>query len=149
MPAGAVLVSPWVDIAPNLPGFSLFKNMDVISPSHIDLYTHYYIPDLQSLQQNERDQYLKNPLISPFYGSYNGVCPLLVTFGDHEMLSESISAFIQRLSNDGCHVDTIKGDGAHIWMIFPPMAKSKQHFQNDCEKMISWMANRYKTIVMK
>lgn len=146
-PAGAALLSPWLDLTPNLASFEVAQQQqqDTVSASQLATYTACYIPKYNSLDADSRTNTIRNPLISPLYGDFTRVCPLFVAYGDREILGPSIELFISNLERDGCSVTTLKGlDACHDWIVTSIMASSKQVYENDCKLFINWIATTSK-----
>ncbi len=139
-PAGAALLSPWVDLTINQPSFATNRS-DILSPKHISKFVPYYIPNYDILDDESRLASIRNPLISPLYGEFNGTCPIFLAYGDKELLGASIENFKLNLERDGCNLTTLKGDDAlHIWLVYRLLAPSKEIYERDCKKLIDWMA---------
>lgn len=141
LPAGAALLSPWIDLTINQPSFATNRK-DILSRTQIAKYVPYYIPNYNNLDEESRLTLIRNPLISPLYGDFSGTCPIFIAYGEKELLRTSIENFKLNLENDGCSVTTLKGENAlHIWLVYSLMASSKQVYQKDCKAFINWMAS--------
>jgi acetyl esterase/lipase len=147
LPAGAALLSPWVDLTPNLASFKVAQpHLDSLSSNQLAKYTSNYIPNYDYLDNESKQAMLQNPLISPLYGNFTGVCPLFIAYGDNEILKTSIEAFISNLKKDVHSIAIFKGVNAnHVWLVDSLMASSKQVFEEDCKVLISWIALTSKT----
>lgn len=144
-PAGGALLSPWVDITPNLASFEVAQQQDTVSANQLATYTSCYIPNYDSLDTVSKSNAICNPLISPLYGDFTRVCPMFIAYGDREILRPSIELFISNLKRDGCSVTTLKGlDACHDWIVTSLMASSKQVYENDCKLFINWIATTCK-----
>lgn len=130
LPAGAALLSPWVDMTldvyPNLP--------DTITAKLLGIFKTRYVT------MNE----LQNPLVSPVYGDFSGInCPFLIAYASQEILKPSIETFVSHLDKrDGCNVTVLKGGPTttHIWLVCSLMAASNAVYEKDCDAFIKWMA---------
>src|SRR5262249_59206522 len=96
LPAAAVAVSPWTDLA--LTGASLQSNADA-DPMMV-------AASLPVLAQN----YLagadpRHPYASPLYGDGSGLPPTLIQAGSDEILRDDAVRMAERLRAAGCAVD--------------------------------------------
>jgi monoterpene epsilon-lactone hydrolase len=111
MPAGAVGLSPWLDL--NCSSQSYRDN------GHID-----QLASAQGLQAMGLgyigDTSATNPLVSPFYADdLKGICPLLLQVGSVETLHDEVAAFADRALKDGASVDLQVWDNMiHVWHSF-------------------------------
>ena len=96
LPAAAVAVSPWTDLA--LTGESLRLNADVdplipveAAPRAIDLYLAGADP--------------RNPYASPLYGDPTGLPPTLILVGGDDVLRDDAVRMAERMQAAGCDAD--------------------------------------------
>jgi len=142
LPAGAGLLSPWLDLTA-----SQFSGNDVVTSNHLAKYTSYYIPNYKNLDEEGRLSMIHNPLLSPFYGDFSGTCPIFLSYGEKELLRTSIEAFKSKLEKAGCDLTTLRGENTvHNWIISSWMAESMQIHENDCKTFINWMASLSKPV---
>lgn len=128
-PAGAALLSPWIDLAPVLSQ----PKMDTLSPIQLSEFKSNYIND---------ESMIVDPLVSPLHGDFNRICPLFISYGENELLKSSIEKFILNLKKDGCNTTILKGDKeSHIWLVYSLMATSKQVYERDCKVLINWISS--------
>lgn len=104
LPAAAVAMSPWTDLA--LTGRSLLSNaaadpmMDVTTlPALVDCYLGGADP--------------QNPYASPLYGNATGLPPILIQVGSDEILRDDAIRMADRLKEAGCQVEL------QVWSRFP------------------------------
>ena len=95
LPAAAYLMSPWMDLTPSRRPFYLFPQLredfaDRVADRMASLYT--------------RDHNPSHPYISPLYGDFSGLPPLLVTAGKHEPLRKDAALLAQRAAQAGVNV---------------------------------------------
>lgn len=141
LPAGAALISPWIDLTINQPSFLTYKN-DYLDGTRVGAYVSNYIPNFNNLDEESKLSMIRNSLISPLYGNFSGICPVFLSYGDKELLRTSIENFKSNLQNDGISVTTLKGeDELHIWLVYRLVASSKQVYERDCKTLINWMAS--------
>jgi acetyl esterase/lipase len=92
LPAAAVLLSPWLDLAAQ--GETLKTRADLdpwFDPDNM--------PEMVRRYCGNRDP--KAPLISPLYGDLSGLPPLLIQVGDHEILLSDSTRMADRVSQAG------------------------------------------------
>lgn len=142
LPLAAALLSPWVDVTPYHASFESSDVYDYLTPFQIATFTSCYISDYKRLDEKSKVTMLRNPYVSPFYGDFSNIlCPLLVAYGEQELLKKMIEEFISNLRRDGCDVSTLKGENAsHDWLMHSFMARTKVIFERDCKTFIDWMA---------
>jgi epsilon-lactone hydrolase len=82
LPAGAALISPWVDLDSSRP--SMFENArwDYVSRNGLRDFARFF-----TAHHNHR-----NPLASPVYGNFSGLPPLLIHAGEIEGLRDDAVA---------------------------------------------------------
>jgi acetyl esterase/lipase len=87
-PAGAVLLSPWVDLTDNgrCESWEKFADIDYLRPDLAQLFASSYAGDSQDIEK-----------LSPLYSeALNLLPPLLVEFGECEVLYDQIQAFCEK-----------------------------------------------------
>lgn len=110
MPAGAVLYSPWTDMA--VSGASLDTN----EPTDA-MFKKLYIVEGAKMYLNGADP--KNPLASPLYGDFAGLPPVLIYASDSEVLLDDAVRVHEKLVGAGVDARlTIEKGLAHIWPLF-------------------------------
>ncbi|MCM3585220.1 alpha/beta hydrolase [Mesobacillus maritimus] len=109
-PAAAVLLSPWTDLAGT--GASMESRAEVdpwLSPE----------PTRQtpSLYLGLTDR--RNPIVSPIYADLQGLPPLFVQVGDHEILLDDAVRLVERAREAGVEVSfKIWGEMWHVFQQF-------------------------------
>ena len=113
MPAAAVAISPWADLA--CAGDSMTAKVD--EDLSLDA------GELRALA----DRYLggadaRHPLASPVHADLAGLPPLLIQVGTAELLLDDAVRLAGRAANDGVRVrlDVVPGM-PHVWHLFAPM----------------------------
>ncbi len=110
LPAAGVLLSPWTDLAGT--GESLVSNNE-IDPW---LNAKDIIPSGQ-LYAGPTD--LRYPLVSPLYGDFTGLPPLLIQVGSDEILLDDSKRLAERAKAAGVAVELQIADGMwHVWQAF-------------------------------
>lgn len=113
LPAAAVPISPWVDVMDRTGSMVDNERYDWASPWMFDVWAETYLPAGTST---------KSPLVSPLYGDFAGLCPLLVVVGSAELLFDQVSKLVDRARAAGVVVEQFVGaDMIHAWMTLAPM----------------------------
>lgn len=109
LPACAVGISPWADLA--LAGDSAAAEADndpILTNAVLSHWAANYVGD-------DRTQ----PRASPLYAQLAGLCPLLLMAAEHELLRDDTVRVAQRAGDAGVDVTTeIVADAVHAWTIF-------------------------------
>ena len=95
LPAGGIAVSPFADLT--LTGESLRSEAEfdpIMSPR--------CLPDFVGLYLGDADTH--DPLVSPVFGDYTGLPPLLIQVGEHEIIRSDSVAVAARARADGVDV---------------------------------------------
>jgi epsilon-lactone hydrolase len=111
LPAGAVAISPWADFS--LSGESMTTNAD-----HDPLVPG---PDLlrMMVQMIIGDGDPADPRVSPLYGDWSRLPPLLVMAGSIETLRDDADRAVEAARKAGVDATFLEGDGmVHIWPIY-------------------------------
>jgi epsilon-lactone hydrolase len=107
LPAAAVVVSPWTDLA--LTGQSLHLNALIDPLIPVELAPR--VVDLCLAGANPR-----NPYVSPLYGDPTGLPPTLILVGSDEVLRDDAVRMADRMRAAGCHVEIeIWPHMWHVW----------------------------------
>ncbi|KAI7868622.1 Alpha/Beta hydrolase protein [Spinellus fusiger] len=141
MPAGSLLISPWVTLENNLIDFSK-PFVDILSKPMLIGCVDNYLPQLSELGAEERKAFIQQPSISPLYGDFTGACPMLVVYGDMEILRESIQSFIKNVQKDGVNVNVICSvDSVHDSIISPLFSKTEKTTESNINDVAEWCAH--------
>ena len=112
MPAGAVLFSPWADLS--LSGDTLRTN-----EPHDVMFHNRYAAWLASHYLGGSDP--ADPYLSPVFGDFRGLPPLMVHVGGTELLLDDARRVAERAQAAGVRVALrIWADVPHGWQIFVP-----------------------------
>jgi acetyl esterase/lipase len=110
LPAAAVLLSPWTDLAAQ--GGSVTTKADVdpmLTPNDLHRYAAWYL--------GETDP--RTPWASPLYADLTGLPPLLIHVGSAEILLDDSVMLAERARNAGVDVTLdVKDDLIHVWHYF-------------------------------
>ena len=107
LPRGLVLMSPWTDLTSSGKSHSTKANIDPVLDAP-------YLADMIRNYASEQD--LKNPLVSPLFGAYEGFPPTYIQVGGNEiLLDDSVMLYKKMLkANVSVKLDIFKG----MWHVF-------------------------------
>jgi phosphinothricin tripeptide acetyl hydrolase len=110
MPAAAVCISPWVDLAGGAPSHAGKAPVDpILTAAALAEYARLYLGD--------RDP--RTPLASPLFGDLRGLPPLYVQVGSEEMLLDDAVRLAERARQAGVDVTLeVWDDMIHVWSWF-------------------------------
>jgi acetyl esterase/lipase len=113
LPAAAVLISPWVDLA--VTGDSIISKADIdpmVTKEALMEYAEAYLGDTEP----------RAPLASPLYGDLDGLPPMLLHVGSAEILLDDAVRIADRAKKAGVEVilNTAE-DMCHVWHLFSSM----------------------------
>lgn len=112
MPAGAVLFSPWTDLAATGESIRSNTGWDVLVHGRsVAKGALYYLGDTDP----------RNPLASPLYGDLAGLPPLLVQASTSEVLRDDSTRLAERARAAGVEAEITLWQGLpHVWQFFTP-----------------------------
>ncbi len=112
MPAGAVLFSPFTDLAATGPSLLFNEKSDV-------MFKKVYIAEGAKRYLGDADP--KSPLASPLFGDHQGLPPILSFVSDNEALYNDTTRLHEKLVDAGVDAKLVTEKGlAHVWPIFYP-----------------------------
>jgi acetyl esterase/lipase len=118
LPAAAVCISPWVNLA--LSGDSIHQNASsdqILDRQSLAKYAGYYAGEHE----------LTSPLISPLYANLEGLPPLLIQVGTHEILLDDATRLAENARQAGVDVTLETWDGMfHVFQIIPFVPETQQ-----------------------
>jgi len=113
LPAAAIALSPWTDLA--LTGASLSLNMKsdpMLNAAHARLFAGCYLAGADP----------RDPYASPLYGNPAGLPPTLIHVGSDEMLRDDTVRMAETLRAAGCRVTIeVWPRMPHAWHLFAPV----------------------------
>jgi acetyl esterase/lipase len=119
LPGGAVLLSAWTDLAGTGESQKTRAELDPMIPAFegVSPMAEWYIGTGSAT----------DPLISPLYGDFNGLPPLLVHVGDHEVLLSDSTRYTEKARAAGADV-TLKvwDEMIHVFQFFPMLPEAQQ-----------------------
>ena len=107
LPRGLVLMSPWTDLTSSGKSHKTKAEIDpILDADYLAEMIHNYAPD----------QNLKNPFISPIFGSYEGFPPTYIQVGGNEILLDDSVMLYKKLlkANVSVKLDMFRG----MWHVF-------------------------------
>jgi acetyl esterase/lipase len=113
LPAAAVALSPWTDLA--LTGASLGVNANadpLVSPEQPRQFVDYYLAGADPC----------DPYASPLYGNLEGLPPTIFQVGSDELLLDDAVRMADRMRAAGCRIELeIWPRMPHVWHLFAPV----------------------------
>lgn len=119
LPAAAVCLSPWVDMACEAPSFTTNGATDPIvdQPGIKDLAAHYLGPDGDPT----------HPLASPIHADLSGLPPMLIHVAGAETLLDDGKELARRAEEAGVDVTLeVWEDMLHVWHFFDGLPEAEQ-----------------------
>lgn len=112
LPAGAVALSPWTDLALTGASFSFNVKADpMLNDADARLFAGCYLAGADP----------RNPYASPLYGNLAGLPPTLIHVGSDEILHDDAIRIGENLQAAGCHVEMeVWRRMPHVWHLFAP-----------------------------
>ncbi|KAJ8295819.1 Acetyl-hydrolase [Rhodotorula toruloides] len=128
LPAGAILMSPWVDLTMSCESWTTNRPYDYLpNPNTEDDHLH----PVKCLLGESIEQYLTHPYVSPLFGDFTGLPPLLVQAGDAEVLRDEITLLAHKAALAGVRVEhEIFEDCVHVFQAFLMLEASRRAFQS-------------------
>jgi len=134
LPAAAVLMSPWTDLACAGESMTSCAEIDpVLGPATLREWAGYYL--------NGSDA--RAPLASPVYGDLSRLPPLLIQVGSAEVLLDDSTRLAERAQAAGVDVTLEVWDGMiHVWHAFAMMLPEGQQA---IDRIGAWVQERLVT----
>jgi epsilon-lactone hydrolase len=111
LPACAVPMSPWVDMAQSADSYTTRCDLD-------PMCTAAGLKEMADWYLAGQDQ--KTPLASPVHADLSGLPPLLVQVGDHEVLLDDSVRLVERANAAGVDATLeVEEEGVHVFQAFP------------------------------
>ncbi len=113
LPAGAVAMSPWTDLA--VTGASVHSNAvrdPMVVASEVPRFAEMYLGDTDP----------RNPYASPLYANPSGLPPTLIQAGEDEVLVDDSIRMAQKMKDAGCEVELQVWAGMpHVFQLLVPV----------------------------
>lgn len=122
-PAGAVALSPWTDLKCTGESLTTKAKVDPFTPGGAwTVFSKYYVGD--------NDPGL--PLISPLYGDLKGLPPVLIYAGDHDVLFDDSTRFVDKAKAAGVDATLRVGKGLfHCYPVCAPLFPEAQQAMDE------------------
>jgi acetyl esterase/lipase len=106
-PAGAVLISPWVDLVMTGESIETKSSLDpLIDPAVLARFAERYC----------RDTDPAHPLVSPLYGRLHNLAPVFIQVGGNEVLLDDATRLAKKLKKAGTDVElSVWENMFHVW----------------------------------
>jgi epsilon-lactone hydrolase len=113
LPAAAVAISPWTDLALMSPSLASNAAAD-------PMLNAADLPKLANLYLAGHDPHM--PYASPVYGDTTGLPPTLIHVGSDEILCDDAVRMADKMRRDGCHAEIeVWPRMPHCWHLFAPV----------------------------
>ncbi|WVQ83848.1 hypothetical protein IAT38_005992 [Cryptococcus sp. DSM 104549] len=117
MPAGLVLMSPWVDLTMSCGSWDENADSDVVPRPEADDHLN---PVGCYLGPQGISKYLTHPYASPLFGDFHNLPPMLIQSGDSEVLRDEITLVAHKATLAGVNVThELYEDMVHVFQMFP------------------------------
>ncbi|KAI0313429.1 esterase [Amylostereum chailletii] len=112
LPAGAILMSPWVDLTLSCDSWDCNSPFDIVpTPSSGDA-----LDPIACYLGEHMTRYLTHPYASPLFGRFEGLPPLLIQAGDAEVLRDEITLLAHKAARAGVDVaHELYEDAIHVF----------------------------------
>jgi epsilon-lactone hydrolase len=113
LPAAAVALSPWTDLAMTGRSFTANAGADpLLSADQARRFVGYYLAGADP----------RSPYASPLYGEPAGLPPTIIQVGSDEVLRDDAVRMAERMRAAGCRVELeIWPRMPHVWHLFAPV----------------------------
>jgi acetyl esterase/lipase len=134
LPGAAVLLSPWTDLLGTGDSLKTRAAADpMIKPDQI----------IQGATQYHGNTPADDPLVSPLYGDFHGLPPMLIQVGDAEVLLDDSTRLAERAKAAGVDVTLeIFDEMIHVFQIFAPTLPEGQ---KAIDKIGEWVKQKVRT----
>jgi monoterpene epsilon-lactone hydrolase len=134
LPGAAVLLSPWTDLLGTGDSLKTRAAADpMINPELI----------VQGATQYHGSTPASDPLVSPLYGDFHGLPPMLIQVGDAEVLLDDSTRVAERAKAAGVDVTIeVWDEMIHVFQIFAPTLPEGQQA---IDKIGEWVKQKVRT----
>ena len=134
MPAAIVMFSPWTDLAATGP--SIEENTERCA-----MFAAITIRRASLIYLGESDP--RHPYVSPLYGDFHGMPPMLVHASADEVLRDDSVRVAARARAAGVEVELRLWKGVpHVWQFFPAVVPEAAESLRDTVRFITKYASR-------
>ncbi|GAA5924153.1 hypothetical protein JCM10213_004505 [Rhodosporidiobolus nylandii] len=128
LPAAGILMSPWCDLTMSCQSWETNRPYDYLPNPHSE---DDHLHPVKCLLGDSIEQYLTHPYVSPLFGDFTGLPPLLVQAGDAEVLRDEITLMSHKAAIQGVKVEhEIFEDCVHVFQAFLFLEASRKAFQS-------------------
>jgi len=129
LPAGFIGISPWTDLTGSGESVTTNRCKDVwLSRKHMEVWAPWYAGS-----QNKM-----NPYLSPVFGDFHGLSPILLMVGDREVLLDDSTRVSNSAKKAGVKADLHLGQSMqHDWMLAMPFLNESKRAWKAIETFIS------------
>lgn len=129
MPAGIIALSPWTDVSGSGESYETHYEDDPVFGGTREslIYNNPYVSECD----------MKDPYISPQFGSFKGFPPMLIQVGELEMLYSDAEATAVKAINDGVDVTFTVYEGMfHVFQVAGTMLADSRRAWSEISKFI-------------
>lgn len=120
LPKALVLISPWADLGTSLPSRKQAVEKDKV----LGRLNERLFPEIVNGASYGEGRDLQEPYLSPLYGSFRGLPPMLLTAGGDELLLDDTLLVAERAKLEGVKVQrTVYQGMSHDWTLLLPELK--------------------------
>lgn len=134
IPAGLILMSPWADTSASGPSYTENTEIDPVfggSRSAL-IFENPYAMDADK----------QNPMLSPAFGDFAGLPPMLVQTGTDEMLLSDSETVAEKAKNSGVKIRYTKYEGMfHVFQMAGPIIEESSRAWTEVGKFINAVKN--------
>ncbi|KAG6873859.1 hypothetical protein C0995_010471 [Termitomyces sp. Mi166 len=124
LPAGAILMSPWVDLTMSCESWDSNASFDVVPFPQDD-----HMNPIALYLGERMEEYLTHPYASPLFGDFAGLPPLLIQVGDAEVLRDESTLLAHKATLSGVDVrHELFEDAIHVFQAYPFLPASRRAF---------------------
>jgi acetyl esterase/lipase len=137
LPAAAVAVSPWTDLACTGESYRTKARVAIDTPGSWTVWGSYYYKGSDP----------RLPLISPLYGDLHGLPPILIEVGEDEVLRDDSIRFAARAREAGVDVTLRVAQGmVHCYPFFAPLFPEARQAMDEICSFVKAQANAGKWV---
>ncbi|KAI9512892.1 lipase/ esterase [Russula earlei] len=127
LPAGAILMSPWVDLTRSCDSWDSNASFDIVPiPSNGD-----HLDPVACYLGSNMERYLTHPYASPLFGDFTGLPPMLIQAGESEVLRDEVTLLAHKATLAGVQVmHELYEDAIHVFQAFPFLDSSRHAFSS-------------------
>ncbi|MDB5037673.1 MAG: hypothetical protein JWQ35_1201 [Bacteriovoracaceae bacterium] len=129
LPKGAFLMSPWTDLLGSGTSMTANRARDVwLSKEQLDSWSAWYAGNANK----------SHPYLSPHFGDFSGICPLMVFAGDQEVLSDDAIRLFASEKNQNAKSKLFIGQQMqHVWILLLPFLRESKNAWTALKSFVS------------